>query len=154
MKLSKDGWTGLACLAASLVLFACTIGLKDNPLVPIGPGFYPRIVLGITAALSAALLAFSFSAKAQATQGPQRNHVLVFAVFLVFGVYVGALPYLGYRVATFLFVGGLQAMLEPPKGRKAWTWVLVTALLTTAATYVVFQHYLQVLLPRGRWTDF
>ena len=154
MKLSKDGWTGLACLAASLVLFAFTIGLKDNPLVPIGPGFYPRIVLGITAVLSAALLAFSFSDKAQAAEGPQRNYALVFAVFLVFGVYVGALPYVGYRVATFLFVGGLQAMLEPPREGKAWIWVLLTALVTTAATYVVFQHYLQVLLPRGRWTDF
>lgn len=154
MSLSKDGWTGLACLAASLVLFACTIGLKDSPLVPIGPGFYPRIVLGITAVLSAALLAFSFSAQAQVVAGPQRNHALVFAVFLVFGVYVGALPYLGYRVATFLFVAGLQAMLEPPKERKAWLWVLVTAAATTAATYVVFQHYLLVLLPRGLWTDF
>jgi hypothetical protein len=75
-------------------------------------------------------------------------------VFLVFGVYVGALPYLGYRVATFLFVGALQATLEPPKGPRAWTWVLVTALATTAVTYVIFQHYLLVLLPRGHWTDF
>ena len=44
MKLSRDGWGGLAVLAASLFLFALTLGLKDNPLVPIGPGYYPRIV--------------------------------------------------------------------------------------------------------------
>jgi putative tricarboxylic transport membrane protein len=44
LKLSKDGWAGLAVLAASLFLFALTVGLQDNPLVPIGPGFYPRIV--------------------------------------------------------------------------------------------------------------
>ena len=53
MKIGKDGWAGLAILIASLVLFGLTLGLKDSPLVPVGPGFYPRIVLGITAALSA-----------------------------------------------------------------------------------------------------
>ena len=56
MKLSRDGWGGLAVLAASLLLFWGTLGLKDNPLVPIGPGFYPRIVLGLTAVLSLWLL--------------------------------------------------------------------------------------------------
>ena len=57
-RLSSRGtaWRGSSCLAASLVLFALTLGLKASPLVPIGPGFYPRIVLGITAVLSAALL--------------------------------------------------------------------------------------------------
>ena len=52
MKLSRAGWAGLASLVASLVLFALTLDLKANPLVPIGPGFYPRIVLGLTAALA------------------------------------------------------------------------------------------------------
>ena len=42
--------------AASLFLFWLTLGLKDNPLVPIGPGYYPRIVLGVTAAFALALL--------------------------------------------------------------------------------------------------
>src|SRR5687768_10722448 len=58
LKLSREGWTGLAALAASLVLFTLTLDLKPNPLVPIGPGFYPRIVLGLSAVLAAALIAF------------------------------------------------------------------------------------------------
>jgi len=33
-----------------------TIGLPDMPLVPVGPGFYPRIVLGLTAFLGLWLL--------------------------------------------------------------------------------------------------
>ncbi len=56
MKLSKDGWGGLAVLAASLFLIWLTLGLQDSPLVPIGPGFYPRIVLGITAVFALALV--------------------------------------------------------------------------------------------------
>ena len=56
MKLTRDGWTGLACLVASLVLFGFTIGLRDNPLVPIGPGFYPRVVLVISGGSPASIV--------------------------------------------------------------------------------------------------
>ena len=46
---------GLAVLAASLVLLWLTLDLKDSPMVPVGPGFYPRIVLVITATLAVTL---------------------------------------------------------------------------------------------------
>jgi putative tricarboxylic transport membrane protein len=155
LKLSREGWTGLVALAASLVLFGLTLDLKANPLVPIGPGFYPRIVLGLSAALAAALVAFDlFRAKTPPADLAAPNYFLVLAVFLIFGVYVGALPVLGFRISTFAFVAALQATLEPPRVLKNWIWVGVTALVTTAVTYVLFERYLQVLLPRGRWTAF
>ena len=153
MRLSKDGWTGLAVLAASLVLFGLTLGLRDNPLVPIGPGFYPRIVLGIAAVLAIALIVFSFVGHRVETRS-RANHALVVAVFAIFFAYVGALPYLGFRIATFLFVPALQVTLEFPKDRKGWVVVAATAVITTVVSYVLFERYLQVLLPRGRWTDF
>jgi hypothetical protein len=155
VKLSRDGWTGLAILAASLFLFWQTLGLKDSPLVPIGPGFYPRIVLGITAVLAAFLLFFSFRAPTRAEDGKgTENYALVFGIFLICGVYVGALPFLGFRIATLVFVAALQVALEFPANRKQWAMVAVTAIVTTLLTYVVFENYLTVLLPRGRWTDF
>jgi len=154
LKLSKDGWTGLAVLAASLVLFGLTLDLKPSPLVPIGPGFYPRIVLGITVVLAASLVVFDFLAPAAAPKSENLNYRLVFIVFVVFGLYVGALPYLGFRIATAVFVAALQAVLDAPKGARGWIRVGVTALVTTVVCYVLFERYLQVLLPRGRWTDF
>jgi hypothetical protein len=155
LKLSKDGWTGLVVLAASLVLFGFTIGLRDNPLVPIGPGFYPRIILGITAALAVALIVSDIlSAKAAARPRASVNRRLVFAVFVIFGVYAAALPFIGFRIATLLFMAALQATLERPRSAKGWIIVAATALITTVVTYVLFERYLQVLLPRGRWTDF
>jgi hypothetical protein len=155
LKLSREGWTGLAALAASLVLFALTLDLKANPLVPIGPGFYPRIVLGLTAALAAALIAFDLhSGKKKSGDRSEANYGLVLTVFVIFGLYAGALPLLGFRVATFVFVAVLQATLEPPRGARGWLAVGATALLTTIVSYVLFERYLQVLLPRGRWTDF
>jgi hypothetical protein len=156
--LGRDGVTGLVVLAASLVLFALTLDLKDNPLVPIGPGFYPRVVLGLTAVLAAALVVSDLLAgrrgRPAAKPRAALNYGLVLAVFAVFGLYVAFLPYLGFRIATAAFVVALQSTLEPPRGWKGWLAVAVTAVATTAVAYLVFERYLLVLLPRGRWTDF
>ena len=152
--MSRDGITGLAVLAASLVLFGLTLELKQNPLVPIGPGFYPRVVLGITAVLAAALVIFDLLGEKPARKAEAINYGLVLAVFAIFGLYVGALPFVGFRLSTFVFMAALQTALDFPRNKRAWIIVGVTALVTTAVTYIVFEHYLHVLLPRGRWTDF
>jgi putative tricarboxylic transport membrane protein len=152
LKLSRQGWTGLAALVASLVLFALTLDLKPNALVPIGPGFYPRIVLGLTAVLAAALVIFDWRAPKAPPSAARPNYELVTCVFVIVGLYAGALPYLGFRISTFLFIAALQGTLEPPRGARAWLLLLVSALITTLASYVLFERYLQVLLPRGRWT--
>ena len=155
MKLSKDGWAGLAVLAASLFLFGLTLGLKDNPLVPIGPGYYPRIVLGVSATLALALVLFDFFSHAPSPpQGEKLNYGLVGAMFAVFALYCGALPYLGFRVATVLYVAASNALLDVPKSLKGYVRVAAVALIATAIVYVVFERYLTVLLPRGRWTQF
>jgi len=151
--MSRDGITGLVALAASLVLFALTLDLKQHPMVPIGPGFYPRIVLGVTAVLAAALLLFDFLG-AKAPGKKDTRYGLVLAVFAIFGVYVGLLPYLGFRLATLLFMTALQATIEPPKGVRGWIGVALTAIVTTALAYYLFERQLSVLLPRGRWTGF
>ena len=157
--MSRDGVAGLAVLAASLVLFALTLDLKDNPMVPVGPGFYPRIVLALTALLSLGLVVADLLARRQrepATPGPRvkLNYALVAIGFGVSAVYVAALPWLGFRIATFLFVGGTNALLDPPRGVKGWARALVLALATAFVAWLTFEHWLSVLLPRGRWTDF
>ena len=154
MKLSKDGWGGLAVLAASLFLFALTLGLKDNPLVPIGPGYYPRIVLGVTAALALALVVMDFLAPKVRAAAQGLNYLLVIEMFVVFGLYIGALPYMGFRLSTFLYVAATNLLLEPPKGARGWARVLAVALVTTVVVFYVFERYLTVLMPRGRWTNF
>ena len=157
--MSRDGIAGLAVLAASLVLFALTLDLKDNAMVPVGPGFYPRIVLALTALLSLGLLVADVLAlrkRVPAARGPQekRNYTLVAMAFGISAIYVVALPWLGFRLATFLFVGGTNALLGPPRDAKGWARTLVLALATAFVTWLTFEHWLSVLLPRGRWTDF
>jgi putative tricarboxylic transport membrane protein len=154
LSLSKDGWGGLAVLAASLFLFALTLGLKDNPLVPIGPGFYPRIVLGVTAVLALALVLVDVWTPKRSSEAQTLNYLLVVEMFVVFGLYCGALPYLGFRICTFLYVAATNALLDVPKGWKGAARVLAVALITTVVVYYAFERYLTVLLPRGRWTNF
>ena len=143
-------------LAASLFLFALTLGLEDNPLVPIGPGYYPRIVLGVTAVLALAVLLSDLLGKRKREPvAPEKlNYGMVMAMFAVFGLYVGALPYVGFRVATLLYVGAAKAMLDVPRSHKGWLRVAAVALIATFVIYVAFERYLTVLLPRGRWTGF
>jgi hypothetical protein len=159
--LGREGITGLVCLAGSLALLAATWNLPGPTLlVPVGPGFYPRIILGITAALAFALVVSDFIARRRSAAPSARaapdtaNYRLVALVFVVFGFYVGLLPWIGFRISTFAFVAVLQAVLDPPRDRKRWFVVGVVALVTTVVGYYLFEQYLQVLLPRGRWTDF
>ncbi len=157
--LSRDGWAGLAVFTASLILFGLTLGLKDSPLVPIGPGFYPRIVLGITALFGAMLLVTEILARRgrQTVAPPRRdplNYSLVAISFAVFGLYVVALPYLGFRIATVAYVAAANATLDPPRGARGWARVAAAALVTAFITHLIFERYLTVLLPRGAWTAF
>ena len=71
----------------------------------------------------------------------------------MFGSYVAALPYLGFRIATVLYVAATAVLLARPRGATGWVKVLVLALVTVMVTYFVFERYLSVLLPRGKWTD-
>ena len=155
--MSRDGIAGLAVLAASLVLYALTLDLKDSPLVPVGPGFYPRIVLALTALLSLGLVVSDVLSRGKKTKEQPKqnlNYPLVAISFGVFALYAVALPWLGFRVATFLFVGGSNALLDPPSGAKGWGRALILAAATSAATWLVFERWLSVLLPRGSWTGF
>ena len=55
-------------------------------------------------------------------------------------------------LSTFLFMAALQAVIDPPRSTRRWIVILVSALASAAVTYIVFEHYLSVLLPRGSWT--
>jgi hypothetical protein len=130
-------------------------------MVPIGPAFYPRLVLGFMAILSVILIGLDLIAMrrraavaAAAPKAPKinPNYALVLATFIVFGLYIMALPELGFRISTFLFMCALQATLEWPSSWKRWLLVVVIAVATTVVCQLAFEDYLSVLLPRGSWS--
>jgi putative tricarboxylic transport membrane protein len=158
MSIGRDGIAGLVLLAISLVLLVKSFQLPSLPIVPVGPGFYPSIVLSFMAAASALLVLQDLMKRASVVAGaddaPRRNYRVVVIAFAIVGLYVLLLPLLGFRVATMLFVGSLQAALGRPRTPRQWTVLAAIALGTTMVSYFVFERYLLVLLPRGAWTGF
>lgn len=159
--MTRDGIAGLICLALSIGMLVLSRGLPQSAFVPMGPEFYPRIVLVIMAVLSVMLIASDLwrqrtqaaTAVAAAVSAPEkRNYRLVGMTFAVFAGYVVLLPLVGYRVATFLFMVALQSVIDPPRGARRWLVVMISAVASAAVTYIVFDNYLSVLLPRGHWT--
>jgi riboflavin transporter FmnP len=160
--LTRDGVAGLVCLAVSIWLLLLTRGLPPAVMVPIGPAFYPRVVLLILAALSLVLIALDMRDAARrrtaAASGAAEaaisrpNYLLVLATFVEFGLYIALLPGLGFRIATFFFVLALQLTLEWPQSWKRWALAVIVAAATALACHLVFEHYLSVILPRGSWS--
>jgi putative tricarboxylic transport membrane protein len=159
MRFGRDGIAGLIGLAISLLLLPYAFGLPKLPIVPIGPGFYPAIVLGFLGAMSALLVLQDIVAQRRTAvgdvgepAGPQRAYGLVAAAFAEVAAYIFLLPLLGFRIATALFVAAFQLGLERPSTLRQWVVLIGVAIGTSAVTYFVFEQYLTVLLPRGSWT--
>lgn len=159
MSIGRDGIAGLILLAISLVLLVQSFQLPSLPIVPVGPGFYPAIVLSFMAAASALLVVqdvmrHRVPAEAGVSDAPRRNYRLVVIAFAIVGAYVALLPLIGFRLATVLFVGAMQAALDRLKSARQWAVLAAIALGTAGVSYFIFERYLLVLLPRGAWTSF
>jgi putative tricarboxylic transport membrane protein len=160
MKLGRDGIAGLIGLAVSLILLPHALGLPRLPIVPIGPGFYPALVLSFLAVTCALLVVQDATARRRSAAtapettpaGPPRAYGLVAWAFVTVAAYIALLPLLGFRIATVLFVAVFQAVLERPTTARQWATLVVIAIGTSAVTYLAFERYLTVLLPRGTWT--
>lgn len=157
MALSRDGIAGLICLAISLAMLALTWGFPPAVMVPIGPAFYPRLVVGVMALLSLILIgADVMASRRQAAPAgaaaPAANYGLVLATFVEFGLYIMLLPLVGFRLSTFLFVLALQVTLEWPASNVRWALVVLIAVVASLICFFIFEDYLSVLLPRGAWT--
>jgi hypothetical protein len=108
----------------------------------------------VTAVLALALVLVDLWTPRRSSEAQKLNYLLVVEMFAIFGLYCGALPYLGFRISTFLYVAATNALLDVPTGGKGAARVLAVALITTVVVYYAFERYLTVLLPRGRWTNF
>lgn len=162
MWLTRDGLLGLICLGISGVLFVFSLSLPHLPIVPVGPGFYPRIVLSFLALASLALVVQDVLAQRRTRSEPAdaepsvppeaKNYSGVAVAFALVTAYVAVLPYLGFRFATIAFVSIFQIALERPRSMRTAIRVVLVAVGTAFLCYLVFESYLNVLLPRGLWT--
>jgi putative tricarboxylic transport membrane protein len=124
------------------------------PFVPIGPAFYPRVILILLAGLAVWLIAEDLlrrrspARKTAKPAGSAPNYRKVLLGFIVFLAYVAGLSLIGYLAATFLFVLGLSWSIGPRNVREIPKLVMI-AIATVLATYLIFEKYLYVFLPQG-----
>ena len=150
--MGRDSGIGVGLLVLCGVLYRQAGQIPMPPFVPIGPAFYPRILLVLLVALAIWLIVEDCAApsrRSRSTHGaPTADYRMVLLCFVVFGGYVVGLSLLGYLASTFLFVLSLGWLMGP---RRAGELPKLGAIAggTTVATYLVFERYLHVFLPRG-----
>jgi len=148
----RDAVVGGLLALLSLFLLWKTGEIPHPPLIPIGPAFYPRVILTIFLVLSLLLVVSGFRAQAVPRRWSWRawfaRYRVILGCFVVFCAYVLALPILGYLLATALFTVVMQWLLGR-HGLRRLPGVLAVAIGTSLGTYFIFELYLYVLLPRG-----
>lgn len=152
--MGRDAGIGVGLLAFCGLLYWQAGLVSTPPFVPIGPAFYPRAILILLAGLSLWLIGEDLlkgrapARGAKKPAGPMPNYGRVLLAFFVFLGYVVGLSLIGYLGATFLFVLALSWSIGPGDVREMPKLVVV-AIGTALATYLVFEKYLYVFLPRG-----
>jgi hypothetical protein len=148
----RDAVVGALLAGLSVFLLWQTRTIPHPPFVPLGPAFYPRVVLWTFLGLSVLLLVSGLRAGRPATRADLApwlaRHRLVLAAFVLFGVYVFAMPRLGYLLSTMLFTAAMQWLLGR-RGVQRLPGIAAVAVGTALVTWLVFERYLYVLLPRG-----
>jgi putative tricarboxylic transport membrane protein len=153
--MGRDARIGLGLVVLCGLVYWETLLIPSPPFVPIGPAFYPRVIVLLLAGLAVWLIVESgLAGRARGARPPARpaghapNYRLVAYCFSIFFAYIAALSVIGYLASTFLFVLALAWVMGPRQPRQLPRLVLL-ALGTTVLTFLVFEKYLYVFLPRG-----
>jgi len=147
----RDIGIGLGLLAFCGLMYRQAGLAPANPFVPYGPSFYPRVALVVLAGLALWLILEAWgrgSAAAPPRTGPAPNYRRVLLGFACFLGYVAGLSILGFLTATFLFVLVMSWALGPRRAAEL-PKLIALAVGTAAGTFLLFEKYLNVFLPRG-----
>lgn len=130
-------WVGVALLAI------CALFFQQSLALPLSAAWFPRAVIFLLAGQAVMLLATEKAASRHGSAPLNSRAAVTTAVCLV--TYVLALEYLGYLIATALFLGALMWLL----GQRRWTVLVIVPLSTSAALYLLLQRGFAVPLPQG-----
>lgn len=152
--MTKDRFLAVVTLAmvAILLVESGNIASKTS-WQPYGSSLFPQILLSVTGLLAIAILLKSFlkpskmSSPRQSIKDVLIEKQKIILLFLIFGLYVLALSYLGYLISTLLFMVTTQALLLGIDSRKKWLINLGTSFTIVPLVFVVFRYGLNIWLP-------
>jgi putative tricarboxylic transport membrane protein len=137
-------------MGASLFICFGSIRLSLGSFHSPGPGllsFFAGVILGILALIlhlqsrRVKTVRQEISPPSIERQGSLRAGIVVLALL----AYSVGMQYLGFLPATAVFLGLLLRLIEPQR----WSVVIGGALAASAASYGVFELWLQAGLPKG-----
>ena len=111
-------------------------------------GFFPKILVGLLLLLSLTCLAQTLRAKEpdrRAEKIPAEGWIRIGATLATLVGFALVLEWLGFLLSTFLLMVLLLRAIEAPK----WSKVVIVALTTALASYILFAWLLGVPLPAG-----
>lgn len=123
------------------------LGTIDNP----GPGFFP-LLLGFAMAVMAFALAvrawLKVTAKVHHPFWPVKEGFFkVSLTFIVILLFTSLLEFTGYMINIFF----LFLILLRPIGQQKWSWSISISVGAVLVSYLVFDKWLMIPLPRGIW---
>lgn len=152
-RINRDSITAVLLLLLCGIFFEQTFHIREVPFSEMGSEVWPRFVLILLAILSVIYLLQSM-----ASPPPQgepfslsrwlktyQNPIICFVMFTIFLL---ALPYLGMLVAGILFVFVTQTILGGWSLRRI-TMHAVVSVFSVGGMWALFTYALGVVLPRG-----
>lgn len=159
MAINRDTICAIILLLACGGLAWASLDIREPNYGQLSPATWPRAIVAVLSLLSLIYLIQSLR------QGPDvpdpeapKGVGALFAhwrnviwIFVLFGAYLIAIPYLGLLIGGVLFVFLVLSALG------GWRPVLLhaaIALITVGGMWALFTFALRVILPRGEWTGF
>ncbi|NIZ63461.1 hypothetical protein DL239_21085 [Sedimentitalea sp. CY04] len=146
----------VAILAASVALYLSAEHIPSSRFEVLGAAAFPKFVFAAIILIAIIAIIDSLRKISRTAWGQFGGEVLnwlrlrylVIICFVVFAAYLLLVPILGFSIASFAFVFGLQLILMPRTPLTLLIAVLV-ALAFSFGLNALFAEFFNVFLPRG-----
>lgn len=143
-------------LVASISLFLAAAAIPTSRFERLGAGAFPKIVFaGIALAALIAIIdalrkipAGSYGQFARQTAAWTKRRYLVFVTLATLAVYLILIPLVGFSIASFVFILGLELVLMPRRPVTLLIAIIVAAVFSFGLNWL-FAEVFTVFLPRG-----
>ena len=140
-----DLWSGLFFLVLGGVVCGFSVSIDLGNLVKPGPGFIPFLGGLVLMVLSMALLVRVMKSREWEKWAMKIRWGKTVAILFSLWAFGFLLERIGFAFITFLFIVFSMRAIKP----QSWMKVLAVSLLTTAASYLLFETFLQSQLPKS-----
>jgi hypothetical protein len=153
-RFSTDAIIALVLLVACAELYRETFNFRTVAFATMSSAVWPRFVILLLAAFSAALLGkevFSLAGTGGASGGkapPPISYRTAAICFGLFATFLIVTPWLGMLIAGLLYVFVMQEVLGP-RDMKSRLVHLAIAAVSVGGMWAVFTFALRVILPQG-----